>query len=167
MPIQWSMPCTGLRKEAERRRRRAMALLDQGQSQAQVARQLGVTSAAVCQWVKARRSGGDEALRAKPHPGRLPYLNAKQLARLEKQLSRGPTRCGYRTALWTLRRVAEVIEKHFDIHYDPSGVWHVLRRMGWSCQKPERRARERDEDAIVTWRKTDWPRIKKSAKRRA
>lgn len=142
-----------------------MALLDEGCSQSQVAHRLDVTPSAVCQWVKARRSGGDEALRAKPHPGRPPALNAKQLARLEKLLSRGPTRYGYRTELWTLRRVVQVIEEQFGVEYDPSGVWHVLRRMGWSCQKPERRARERDEDAIVTWRKTDWPRIKKSAKR--
>lgn len=142
-----------------------MALLDEGCSQSQVAHRLDVTPAAVCQWVKARRSGGDEALRAKPHPGRPPALNAKQLAQLEKLLLRGPTRYGYRTELWTLRRVAEVIVEQFGVEYDPSGVWHVLRRMGWSCQKPERRARERDEDAIATWRKTDWPRIKKSTKR--
>lgn len=62
--------------------------------------------------------------------------------------------------------MAEVIEKRFGVRYDPSGVWHVLQRMGWSCQKPERRARERDEDAIVQWRKKDWPRIKKSATKR-
>ena len=160
------MPYTGSRMDAERRRRRAMTLLDQGYTQSQVAQRLDVTPAAVCQWVKARRLGGDMALRAKPHPGRPSALKAKQLVRLETQLSRGPTRCGYRTELWTLRRVAEVIQKQFGVHYDPSGVWHVLRRMGWSCQKPERRARERDEDAIVTWRKTDWPRIKKSTKRR-
>ena len=159
------MPYTGSRKDAERRRRRAMTLLDEGYSQSQVAHRLDVTPAAVCQWVRARRAGGDEALRAKPHPGRPPALNAKQLTQLEKLLSRGPTRYGYRTELWTLRRVAKVIEEQCGVEYDPSGVWHVLRRMGWSCQKPERRARERDEDAIATWRKTDWPRIKKSAKR--
>ena len=70
---------------------------------------------------------------------------------------------GYRTELWTLRRVAEVIRRRFGAQYDPSGVWHVLRNMGWSCQKPERRARERDEERIGRWRKQDWPRIKKSA----
>jgi transposase len=60
--------------------------------------------------------------------------------------------------------VAEVIEKHFGRRYDPSGVWRLLRRMGWSSQKPERQARERDEATIERWRKKDWPRIKKSAK---
>lgn len=143
-----------------------MTLLDQGYTQSQVSRRLGVTPAAVCQWVKARRLGGDKALRAKPHSGRPPALKSKQLTRLEKLLSRGPTRCGYGTELWTLRRVAEVIQKQFGVHYAPSGVWHVLRRMGWSCQKPERRARERSEEAVATWRREDWPRIKKRAKKR-
>ncbi len=138
-----------------------MAMLDQGRSQAQVARELGVTPSAVCQWAKTRRQRGDPALESKPHNGRPPKLTARQLARLEKYLRRGPTKHGYATELWTLSRVAEVIEKHFGVTYDPSGVWHVLRRMGWSAQKPERRARERDEQAIAAWRKKDWPRIKK------
>ena len=140
-----------------------MTLLDQGRSQSEVARQVGVTPAAVSQWVKARREGGEEALLAKPHPGPTPKLNDRQLQRLEKMLRRGPRKQGYATELWTLKRVAQVIEKRFGVTYDPSGVWHVLHRMGWSCQKPERRARERDEEAIVQWRKKDWPRIKKRA----
>lgn len=138
-----------------------MTLLDQGQSQAQVARELGVTASAVCQWAKARRQRGDPALEAKPHNGRPSKLTGRQLARLEKLLLRGPRKHGYTTELWTLSRVAEVVEKHFSVTYDASGVWHVLHRMGWSAQKPEHRARERDEQAIATWRKKHWPRIKK------
>jgi len=145
---------------------RAMTLLDQGRSQAEVARELGVTPAAVSLWVKARREGGDAALRARPHPGPRPKLTAAQLARLEKLLLRGPRAFGYPTELWTLQRVAEVIQKTFRVSYDPSGVWHLLKRIGWSCQKPERRARERDEEAVVRWRKQDWPRIKKRATKR-
>lgn len=157
------MPYTGSRKDAERRRLYAMTLLDQGWTQTQVANKLGVTPAAVCQWVRARRRGGDAALAAKPHPGPKPKLNALQMRQLEKRLLRGPRKNGYATDLWTLPRIAELIEHHFGVRYDPSGVWHVMNRMGWSAQKPERRARERDEDAVVTWRKKDWPRIKKSA----
>lgn len=144
---------------------RGVALLDQGWSQTEVATHLGVTPAAVCQWAKARREGGDAALKARTAPGRPRKLTPGQLARLEKLLLRGPRRHGYATELWTLRRVAELIDKHFGVTYDPSGVWHVLTRMGWSAQKPapgSRRARERDEDAIVRWRKEDWPRLKKS-----
>ncbi|MEK0340250.1 MAG: IS630 family transposase [Nitrosopumilus sp.] len=160
------MPYTGSRKDAERRRMRGMTLLDQGWLQSEVARKLGVTPAAVSQWVKARDEGGEEALRAKPHPGRRPKLNDRQLQQLEKLLRRGPRKHGYPTELWTLKRVAEAIQKRFGVHYEPSGVWHVLNRMGWSCQKPERRARERDEDAIAQWRQKDWPRIKKRATKR-
>ena len=61
-----------------------------------------------------------------------------------------------------LARVAEVIAVHFGVQYHPGHVWKILQSMGWSCQKPERRARERDEKAIATWRQQDWPRIKKS-----
>lgn len=140
-----------------------MTLLDQGLTQKQVAQQLGVTPAAVCIWAKTRREGGDEALKAKPHPGPRPKLDERQVARLEKWLLQGPRKHGYATELWTLPRVAELIAQRLGVTYDPSGVWHLLTRMGWSAQKPERRARERDEDAIVTWRKKDWPRIKKRA----
>jgi len=58
--------------------------------------------------------------------------------------------------------VAELIEKHFGVRYHPGHVWHLLRGMGWSSQKPERRARERNEEAIRRWRQEDWPRIRKS-----
>jgi len=142
---------------------RAMTLLDQGRTQSQVAVQLGVTPSAVSKWAHAREAGGDEALKAKPHPGPTPKLNDRQVARLEKLLLQGPSKHGYTTELWTLPRVVELIERRFGVTYDPSGAWHLLSRMGWSCQKPERRARERDEDAVVTWRKKDWPRIKKRA----
>jgi len=73
-------------------------------------------------------------------------------------LRRGPRKDGCAAELWTCRRVAELIERTFGVMYDPSGVWHLLTRMGWSAQKPERQAREFDEDAIAVWRKQDWPR---------
>jgi len=145
---------------------RATTLLDEGYSQAEVARELGVTQAAVSQWVKARRKGGDEALRAKPHPGRGSVLNPRQIQKLEQLLVKGARANGYANELWTLGRVRALIKKHFGAKYTTSGVWYVLRRMGWSCQKPERRARERDENAIAVWRKKDWPRIKKRATKR-
>lgn len=160
------MPYTGSRKDAERRRLRAMTLLDNGWSQSEVAAEVGVTPSAVSKWAQARRDGGDAALAAKPHPGPKPKLTDRQVARLEKMLLQGPRKHGYATELWTVPRVTELIARRFGVTYDPSGVWHLLTRMGWSCQKPERRARERDEDAIAAWRKRDWPRIKKSAAKR-
>ena len=156
------MSTTHTREELERRRCRAAALLDAGWSQEEVAEELGVTHGAVSQWAKARRAGGDEALRSKPHPGRKPKLDETELQRLEELLLRGPRAHGWATELWTLPRIVQLIEHEFGVRYDPSGVWHVLRRMGFSCQRPEHRARERDEQAIAGWRKRDWPRIKKA-----
>jgi transposase len=82
-------------------------------------------------------------------------------------LLQGPRKHGYSMELWTLARVAQLIAVKFGVEYHPSAVWHILRAMGWSCQKPERRARERDESAIETWRQEQWPDIKKRPKKRA
>lgn len=161
------MRTSGKPEELERTRFRAIELLEAGHRPSQVADTLGVSRPAVSQWKKAYQRDGPEGLKAKVHPGPKPRLTVRQHRQLERLLLKGPRALGYRTELWTLRRIAEVIRKRFGPRYDPSGVWHVLRSMGWSCQKPERRARERDEARIEQWRKTDWPRIKKSAKKSA
>jgi transposase len=156
----------GSAKELEQRRRQAISLLKQGLIPAQVARAVGASRASVTRWRQAHEKKGDPALASKPHPGKPARLTPGQGRRLLALLKRGPRRHGYSTELWTLRRVAEVIEKHFDVTYHPGHVWYVLKDLGWSCQKPERRARERDEQAIARWREQDWPRIKKRRKTR-
>ena len=154
----------GSAEELECRRRRAMALFDQGMKLAAVARAVGTSRASVTRWRQAVEARGQEALESKPHPGGTSRLTAGQRRRLIRLLVRGPRKHGYGTELWTLARVAEVIAVTFGVEYHPSAVWHILRAMGWSCQKPERRARERDEQAIQRWRQQDWPRIKKRPK---
>ena len=144
-----------------------MALLERGQRPSEVARMVGVTPGEVSQWKKAYQSKGAKGIAAKPHPGRRPKLSAQRRERLARILRQGARRAGYATELWTLRRVGEVIARRFGVGYDPSGVWHVLRSMGWSGQKPERRARQREEKAIARWRAQDRPRIKKSAPKRS
>jgi transposase len=76
-------------------------------------------------------------------------------------LLRGAQAAGYRTELWTLKRIAKVIWKEFHLRYHPNALWYLLRTMGWSCQKPERRSCQREEEAIVHWRRYRWPHIKK------
>ena len=151
--------------KTEQRWLEAIALLEQRWSGLEVAHHFGVTPAAVCQWKTAYQLHGPDAMKPTPHTGRPAKLTADPSEGLEKLLLQGPEAHGYTHTLWTLSRVAAVIKKHFGIGYDPSGVWHLLVRMGWSCQKPERRARERDEEAIAAWRKNDWPRIKKREKK--
>jgi transposase len=133
----------------------------------EVARMVDVTPGAVVAWCKCYEKKGEAGLTAKPHPGRKARLSIAQRKKLTRLLKKGAVAHGYKTELWTLPRVAEVIHKQFGVRYDPSHVWRILNAMGWSAQKPERRARERNEDRIEHWRKKDWPRIKKSAKSRS
>jgi len=97
------------------------------------------------------------------HPGPTPKLSVKQRQRLLEYLKQGPRRHGWSTELWTLPRIAELVARKFDVQYDQSGIWRLLQRLNWSCQKPERRAREHDQSAVDQWRRRDWPRIKKRA----
>ena len=144
-----------------------MALIDQGMRPAAAARVVGTSRASVTRWRQTYEAGGQEAMVAKPHPGGVSRLTPGQRKRLIGMLLQGPGKHGYGTELWTLARVAEVIAVTFGVEYHPSAVWHILRAMGWTCQKPERRARERDEQAIAGWRREEWPRIKKRPKKRA
>ena len=156
----------GTAAELERRRRRAVGLLDKGYGVCEVARMVGVAPTSVSRWRDAYDANGDKALASKPVPGRPAKLSKAQRRKLIRLLKQGPLAHGYHNELWTLKRVAQVIEKHFAVHYDPSSVWHILNAMAWSCQRPERRGRGRDEQAIERWRKKEWPRIKKSATKR-
>ncbi len=94
-----------------------------------------------------------EALKAKPHPGRPPKLSEQQKQELAAILRQGAIAAGFPTDLWTLKRVAAVIERHFGVKYHPSHVWRVVGSTGWSAQKPERRARERDEENMALGQK--------------
>ena len=127
----------------------------------ETARLVGASPSSVCRWKSALEEGGWEALTAKPHPGRPARLSAEQKQALLGVLRQGPLAAGFTTDLWTLARVAKVIEDHFGVKYHPGRVWHILRGLDWSPQKPERRARERDEEAIRQWREEAWPKTKK------
>jgi transposase len=156
----------GSSAELELRRRHAVAMLQQGMRPAAVAKALKTSLVSVGRWRQAMRDGGVQALLAKPVPGRPPKLNLDQRRQIVDLLRQGPTPYGFATELWTLERVAEVIERRFEVTYHPSQVWRILVSLDWSCQKPDCRARERDEEAIARWRRVDWPRIKKSLQNR-
>jgi transposase len=134
-----------------------------GVSQAEIGRRLGVSHQTVSDWHELWRHGGREALRAAGRAGRMRRLTAGQLAEVEKALEQGPAANGYVTDLWTLARVAEVIERVTGVAYHPGHVWRILReQLGWSRQRPARRATERDDEAIDRWVKKRWPQIKKA-----
>lgn len=156
------MRTQGSAAELEARRRIAGELLLQGKPVAEVARLVQASWSSVKRWKVAVERGGLEALAAKPHPGKPCRLSTRQKQQLVRILTQGPLKSGYGTDLWTCPRVAEVIERRFGIRYHVAHVWRLLSSLGWTCQKPEQRARERDEAAIERWHAQDWPRIKKS-----
>ena len=155
------MRTKGSAAQLESRRLLAGTLLLEGRTVGEVAQIVGASESSVRRWRLAVRKGGLDALKAKPHRGPKPRLNETQKQRLVKILLAGPRKSGYRTDLWTCPRVAEVIAKNFGVKYHPAHVWKILRSLGMTCQKPEQRARERDEASIARWRKLEWPRIKR------
>jgi transposase len=146
----------------EARRLAAVALLRQDMAQADVARTLGVHRQSVSRWARQLARGGRRALKYPGRAGRKPRLATAELRRLERALQRGPEAVGYATPLWTAERVAVLIEQECGVRYHPGHVWRILRRLGWSCQRPTGRALERDEQAIRHWKKVRWPQLKKT-----
>jgi transposase len=155
-----------LSKEAtdwrEGRRLRAFKLKQQGWSQQRIAEALGVSKGAVSQWMKrARDGGGVEALKRQPAPGASPRLSEEQRTKLPELLERGAEAHGFRGEAWTCERVAIVIRREFGVSYHPAHVSRLLKALRHSLQKPQRRANQRDEEAIEHWKEERWPSLKK------
>ncbi len=145
----------------EKRRMAAARLLEKGYSEAEVGRRVGAHRQSVNRWAKALSKAGRLGLRRAGRAGRKPKLSEGDLFTIETALKKGPEAFGYETALWTAPRVTKLIEEECGVRYHPSQVWRILRRLGWSCQRPVGRALERDEEAIRRWKKVRWPQIKK------
>ncbi len=145
----------------ERRRLKAAKLFRQKVKHAEIARRLGVSRAAVRQWYVLWQTGGQEALKTPAPLGRKPKLAGKDLRTVERLLVAGPEAAGYATGLWTLERIATMIRAETGVRYETGSVWYVLGRLGWTSQRPETRARERNEAAIARWQRTTWPALQK------
>jgi len=151
----------GSPSQLERRRRRALQLRKRGLTTSAIAEQLGCSHSSVGRWSQAYERAGPHGLAPKPIPGRPPRLSGAQKGRLAQRLLRGPLAAGYSTDLWPLSRSGQVVQRHFGVSYCLAQVWNLLRELGWSCQKPQRRARQRNEAAIRHWKRYVWPHIKK------
>ena len=151
----------------ERRRMAAAKLLQQGVSQAEVARRLGVHRQSVIRWVRALRKAGRAGLQQAGRAGRKAKLSATDLQALEQALKRGPQALGYETALWTAPRVARLIEQLCGVRYHPAHVWRLLGQLGWRCQRPAGPALEPDDAAHQRRQQHRWPQLKKKPAGRA
>jgi transposase len=152
------------REQMAERRNAGVRLLEEGKlSQAEIVRRMGVSGAAVCVWAKKLKKYGKESLQPSKASGRPSNLTPKQKKKLLKKMSAGAIAAGFESERWTLVRVQALIEKEFGVRYHANYISRLLHDLGWSVQKPETRAIERDEDLIRAWLSKDWNRIKKSA----
>ena len=152
----------------EKRRMDAVRLLEKNElNQSEIALRLKVCRQTVSRWADEYHSGGKQALKKAGRAGRKPELSKADLERLGALLQKGPEALGYETPLWTCWRVGHLIENAFDVKYHRGHVWKVLDGLGWSCQRPTGRARERNEEAIRQWKRVRWPAIKKKPKQKA
>ena len=157
-----SMRPHGSPQTLERRRRRAISLLRKGHTFRDVADRLDASLSSVVRWCQCYRRLGQRGLSSRPTLGRPCRLNEGQLVRLGDVLSEGAQAAGYPNELWTLKRIAAIVAREFGVRYCASGVWRLLcAELRWSSQKPERRATQRDEEAIAHWKRHVWPHIKK------
>jgi transposase len=145
----------------QNRRIQAISLLKEGYQPVDVAKIVGVDRRSVRRWNAAYKTEGQKGIEANPAPGRPPKLNTKDKKKLEKALLKGAMAAGYTTDLWTCPRVARLIENLFGVNYHAHHVSKLLHSLGWTPQKPQRIAKERNEKEIRRWIKEEWPRIKK------
>jgi len=146
----------------EQRRMQAADLFDRGEIPAEIARQVGVAHQVVSEWRKVWRRGGREALRSAGPAGRKSKLTDAQFIDVRNALINGAEAHGYSTDVWTVPRVAEVIERITGVSYHPGHVWYLLHdQLDWTWQRPARRAKERDDVAIEQWVSKRWPQLKK------
>lgn len=151
----------GSPQELEQRRQRAISLLQEGYRPVDVALMLRVERRSVRRWKAAHSKQGEKGIRAQQASGRPPKLDTNKLRKLEKALLKGSKKAGFPSDLWTCPRVATLIQSLFGVTYHVDHIGRILHDLGWSPQKPVRRAIERDETRIKEWIKVDWPRIKK------
>ena len=147
--------------DATRMRVLAGRLMLAGKTPAEAAKAVGVARQTAYTWKARLDEGGIDALRAMA-PGRPAQLDGAQLDALASALLQGAIAHGFGTELWTLKRVRALIERLYGVRFSEVHVWRLLGAMGFSSQKPERRAIERDDLAVLEWKRKTWPALKKS-----
>ena len=143
-------------------RRRCVELSQQGWQQSAIAQAFGLTQPWVSRTLKKYRLQGSDALLEGKRTGAPARLSTDQLSQLATELSKGAQSHGFDGAVWTRPRINEVIKKLFGVSYDPSQVGRILKKIGWSRQKPQPKARQQDEKAVAQWREGHLPELKKS-----
>lgn len=154
------------REWQEKRRERAYELSQQGWRQKEIAEALGVSKGAVSQWMARVREEGATGLKSHPAPGGQSKLSVEQLAALPAILAKGAEAYGFRGAVWTRARIRQVIEEVFGVSYHVDHMSFLMRRIGWTPQKPRRRAAQQNQGAVEAWQ-ANWAEVEKKPKRQS
>jgi transposase len=147
--------------EATQKRVRAGRLLQKGRTPAEIALDVGVARQTVYTWKALFDEGGIDALRAVPLRGRPAKLDQTQREELRRAIVQKPTEHGFGTELWTLKRVGVVIKRLHGVKFSQAQIWRILGSLGFSAQKPDKRAIERNEEVVRSWKRSKWPALKK------
>lgn len=149
------------RQEKERRRLKAGKLFEKGLTRAAVSRKLKVTEVAACDWHKAWENQGAAGLKSKGHPGFKSSLTDEDRGKIREAILRGARANGFANDLWTLARIAQTIKKQTGRSFGHTWIWQIVLTLGFTCQKPQTKNKERNEKAIKEWRLKAFPKLKK------
>lgn len=144
-------------KELEARRLQAGRYFDNGKTAYFVEKKFGISSTTAKEWKKRWKDGVLKAQKQGPRS----KLRDEERKKLTEKILKGPTAAGYPNQLWTMQRITDLIYEDYKIRYRPRSVWHLLHALGFSCQRPEKKSRERDEKEIKEWKLKKWPAILK------
>jgi len=154
------------RKAKEQLRIAAVRRVDAGESPEAVAAGMCVNRRQIYRWIDAFHYGGEDALKAKPIPGAPPKLTAKQMAKLSRIVrEKNPLQLRFEYALWTLAIIRELIRREFAVNLSEVSVGRLMRRLGFSPQRPLYRAWQQDHKLVDEWRTQEFPKIVERAKR--
>jgi transposase len=147
-------------------RRLAVERVKDGERPSDVIKSFGLCRTTIYKWLEADRGGGEEALKARKHPGPEPKLSPTQKLKVRKWINgKDPRQYGFDFGLWTRQIVADLVEEKFGIQIGVTAVGRFLAELDITPQKPLRRAYERDPVAIEQWTQRVFPQLRARAKR--
>jgi len=132
-----------------------------GKSRYAVAKHFNVSKTSARDWFRRWKADKKDGLKSKGHPGFPSQYTPEKKKELKKIILAGPTTYGYTTDFWTIDRIRAVAKKKLGVTLALKRTWLTMIDLGFSVQKPERRAKERNEKAITDWKLTEFPKLKK------
>lgn len=142
-------------------RHRAVELYQKGHSRKSIMESLGIGKSTLSRWISRYDGNNPKWYKTLPVGGSKGKMGDNELRQLVDELNKGCLAHGFEGEVWTRRRVGLVLERLFGLKYDPSHVGRLLKKAGWSLQRPSKVARQRSEERVDKWYKEDIERIKK------